>query len=488
MWQLKSKIAKIKYLKLAGPEAISLLLIVGMVALFFYALPNLPSQAPLLYTLPWGPAQLVNVYLLLILPGLGLILVIFNLGIRSLNREISWLSLAVNILLAISLVKIISSVSPLWPRFFFNFKNIFLPLSVAAIVTWLISGPLIKTAKKLGIIDDPAVHKHPGMLLTKAVPRAGAVAFTISFLIVMLALVPLDEVPWGVVVAVALYTALGVFDDKFDNFFNPYARFGILALGAAIVALSGIGIKSFGTPFGPVGLDFLGVSLPWNLSDKTYLVTDAFTILWIVWVSNLLSWSNGIDGQFAGVAGITALFIALLSLRLIPIDPSQIQTTRIAAIAAGAILGMTPATWHPCKILWGFGATAVGLVLASLAIMSGSKVATASLVVLIPFLDALFTIARRIYHKKSPLWGDRGHLHHKLLDAGLSQPQIAVLYWAVTGILGIAAVFMTGQMQVLALTTLVIFATSVMVLINVKGNIKLPRQVVEALPFPKVKA
>jgi UDP-GlcNAc:undecaprenyl-phosphate GlcNAc-1-phosphate transferase len=473
--------------KIGWLEIISTGLIAGMVGLFFCALPNLPDKIALFYTLPWGPAQLANTYFLLALPIIGAIFFVFNLSLRSWAKEINTLSLIINLLLAIAMFKTISAISPLWPHFYFDLKNIIAPLLLAGFVTWLLARPTIYLAKKLKIMDDPTTHHHPGMLLTKPVPRAGAVAFFCSFFLVMFLIVPHDQIPWGIVGAALLYTVLGVIDDRFDNLFNPYARLTILVLGAGLVALSGVGIKSFSLPFGTISLDSWAIPLPGNANDVTYLLADLFTVFWIVWVSNLLSWSNGIDGQFAGVAGITALFIALLSLRLIPTDPNQIQTTRIAAIAAGAILGLVPVTWHPCKILWGFGATAVGLVLASLSIISGSKVATASLVVLIPFLDAIFTMARRIYHKKSPLWGDRGHLHHKLLDAGLNQPQVALLYWAATISLGVIAVFMTGKVQLLAIMTAGLGAVSLLVLINAKGRIKIPPLIKRALPSPKVK-
>ena len=473
-------------IKISPLDIINLVIIVSMIALIIYSFPNLPAQVPLFYTLPWGPSQLAQAEFLFILPAVGLLFVIFNLVIRDFSKEVSYLSLIVNLVCAWSLFKIISSVSPLWPHAYFDFKNIILPLLLAGILSWLISKPVLIMAKKLKIIDDPKTHNHPGMLLTKPTPRAGAVAFLVSFLGAMFLVVPLDQIPWGIVIGATLYTVLGVFDDRFDNFFNPYARFGILALGAIIVAVSGIGIKFIGTPWGTLRLDQWALFLPGG--DFTYLLTDIFTVVWIVWVSNLLSWSNGIDGQFAGVAGITALFISLLSLRLIPLDHTQIQTARIAAIAAGAIFGLVPLTWNPCKILWGFGATAVGLVLASLSIISGSKVAVATLVILIPFLDAIFTMVRRIYHKKSPLWGDRGHLHHKLLDAGLSQPQIALLYWGATITLGTMAVFMTGKIQVLAIMTAALGTVSLLLLTNVKGSIKIPRLLKKVLPSPKAKA
>lgn len=471
-------------IKITPPDVMSLVIILGMVALIFYSAPNLPAQVPIFYTLAWGGAELARFEFLFILPLIGLLFLLFNLAVRALAREVSYLTLIVSLICAWSLFRIISSVSPLWPHAYFDFKNIILPLLLAAGLSLIISRPLVTLARRLGIVDDPKTHHHPGMLLTKVTPRAGAVAFFISFLVAMFLIVPGDQIPWGIVIGAGLYTILGVVDDKFD--LNPYVRFSVLGLGALVVAVSGIGIKSFGLPVGSVQLDQLAINLP--LLGSTYVLADIFTIFWILWVSNLLSWSNGIDGQFAGVAGITALFISLLSLRLIPLDHNQIQTARIAAIAAGAAIGLVPVTWNPCKILWGFGATGLGLILASLSVISGSKVAVATLVIMIPFLDAIATIIRRLSLKKSPFWGDRGHLHHRLLDAGLTQPQIAILYWAATVLSGFVAVFMTGKIQILAIMTAVLATGSLLLLTNVRGSIKIPQLLKRALPSPRAKA
>jgi len=464
-------------------EALNFGLVITMVGLYFYTRPNLPTLVPFFYTLPWGLSQLAQNELLLLLPTLGLVFMAFNLALRNWAPEVKLLTLVVNLVLLWSIYRITAAVSPVWPHAYLDFKNIIGPAVLAATLSWLFSKPIIRFTKWLKVIDDPATHHHPGMLLTKPVPRGGALVFLLSFVLAILIIVPLNQIPVGIVAGAIIYTILGILDDKFD--LNPYVRFGILAGGATIVAVSGVGITFFATPFGIARLDTLAMNIPF-LNDHTFILTDIFTIFWILWVSNLLSWSNGIDGQFSGVAGITALFIALLSLRLIPGDHSQIQTTRIAAIAAGAALGMTPATWHPCKILWGFGATAVGLVLASLSVISGSKVATATLVVLIPFLDAIATIIRRLSLKKSPFWGDRGHLHHRLLDAGLKQPQIAIVYWIATFILGVAAVFTSGRIQTLAVMTLVLAVAALLILTNLKGRLKIPRLLKRMLPNPTV--
>jgi len=60
-------------------------------------------------------------------------------------------------------------------------------------------------------------------------------------------------------------------------------------------------------------------------------------------------------------------------------------------------------------------------------------------VLAVPLIDTGFTMGRRILTGHSPFWGDRGHLHHKLLDAGLSKRSVAFFYWAITAMLGIFA-------------------------------------------------
>ena len=80
-----------------------------------------------------------------------------------------------------------------------------------------------------------------------------------------------------------------------------------------------------------------------------------------------------------------------------------------------------------------------GYLLAVLSILSTTKVGALMVVLGIPLIDTGYTIVRRVINGKSPVWGDRGHLHHRLLDAGLSKRQVSYFYWGVTGILGFLA-------------------------------------------------
>jgi UDP-GlcNAc:undecaprenyl-phosphate GlcNAc-1-phosphate transferase len=150
--------------------------------------------------------------------------------------------------------------------------------------------------------------------------------------------------------------------------------------------------------------------------------------------------AKGVDGQLSGVIPIAALTIAFLSLRFIG-DSSQWPVIILAGITAGAYLGFLP--WHiyPQKIMPGYGgAVLAGYLLGILSILSTAKVGTLMVVLGIPLIDTGYTIVRRIFSGKSPVWGDTGHLHHRLLSIGLSKAQVAVFYWILTGVLAVVAV------------------------------------------------
>ena len=152
--------------------------------------------------------------------------------------------------------------------------------------------------------------------------------------------------------------------------------------------------------------------------------------------------AKGIDGQLPGVAAIAAITIAALSLKF-SADITQWPVIILAAITAGAFLGFLPWNFYPQKIMPGYsGSILAGYLLAILSILSTTKVGTLMVVLGIPLVDTGYTIVRRIMAGESPVWGDRKHLHHKLLDAGLSKKQVVYLYWASTALLGVLALYL----------------------------------------------
>jgi UDP-GlcNAc:undecaprenyl-phosphate GlcNAc-1-phosphate transferase len=322
-----------------------------------------------------------------------------------------------------------------------NLANlVFLPAAIAGLIACLATPVVIFFSKKLGIIDDPATHKHPSVIHTRPTPRGGGLAIFLAVAVTALIFLPLDKHLRGILAGSAIIALMGFLDDRHN--LNPYLRLGVGFLAAGAVVAAGIGISFISNPLGGI-IDLSQPQIAFSLfgsSHSIWILSDLFAIFWITFMMNMLNMgAKGIDGQLTGVVAIAAATIAALSLKF-SADITQWPVIILASITAGAFLGFLP--WHiyPQKIMPGYGgATLAGFLLAVLAILSTTKVGVLVVVLGVPLVDTGYTIVRRMLAGKSPVWGDRGHLHHRLLDAGWSKPKVAAFYWAITGILGIIA-------------------------------------------------
>ncbi|MBU4381178.1 undecaprenyl/decaprenyl-phosphate alpha-N-acetylglucosaminyl 1-phosphate transferase [Candidatus Parcubacteria bacterium] len=411
----------------------------------------LPPVIGIFFNRPWGTAQLGYPKDLLYILGGGAMFLFVNFLLYQyfshrrkgdLAHAISIFSLVVIFIHSLFLTNIVFKSST--KIFYLNLESLrlIIPWLISFVATYLVSKKVVSLAKKYGFMEDPSKYAHPSAILTKATPRAGALAFTLVFIMSVLVFCGITKANLGIILGVAILTILGLADDK-KKYINPKARLALQFVAAGVVVAAGIGISYIGNPFGAtIMLDKVVIPIQFLGEHKLILFADIFALIWIVFLSNAVSWSNGIDGQFAGFSGITALVIALASLKTAigDNDPTQMNVARLAIITSGCAFGMTAVTWYPQKILWGFGATAVGLVIGALSILSLSKVYIVALVLAIPLFDAIVTGVRRILQKKSPFGGDRGHLHHRLIDLGWSKPKVAMFYWLATAILGLFAV------------------------------------------------
>ncbi len=307
-----------------------------------------------------------------------------------------------------------------------TFEILITPLFLSFVISYFITPMIIKYSKYLKIIDDPKKNKHPKVIHTVATPRGGGIPIIISILIVSIIYIPIDKHLIGILAGALVISLMGYLDDRYN--LNPYIRI-ILGFIAAIIPIStGIGISFLSNPFGGI----IDLSNP--------LVSDLFALLWIVFMMNMLNMgAKGVDGQLTGVTIISALTIAALSFYY-SADITQWPVILLTSITAGAYLGFFP--WHkyPQKIMPGYGgSTLAGYMLAIASILSTTKVGTLIVVLGIPLIDTGYVVLRRILSGKSPVWGDRGHFHHKLLDSGLSKKQVSEIYWSLTAIFGILA-------------------------------------------------
>ena len=315
---------------------------------------------------------------------------------------------------------------------------------VAAAIALLVTPVIRRLAGSLRIIDHPDQRKtHESPL-----PRGGGLAVVVAFLVVGGGLVvfgsifpgmpgrrdiePINLV--GLFGGAALAALIGAIDDRFD-LRARWQLSGQIGL-AAFAVLTGISVAYIGNPFGTDNLQFAAP------------VGIAFTVVWIVGMINSLNFIDGLDGLSTGIALIAAVTLGLLSLS------DQVNQPLVAVLCfalAGGLLGFLRWNFHPAVIFQGTaGVMFLGYVLAVLAILGSAKVVVALLVLAVPIIDTFWVIVRRVSSGRSPFSPDRGHIHHRLLDLGLSHRSTVLLIYAVCATLGLMSLFVSSATGVFA--------------------------------------
>lgn len=343
---------------------------------------------------------------------------------------------------------------------------ILLPLLISSLAAFLFTPIVIRLAPKLGVLDDPQKRNHPASIHTRPTPRGGGIALFLAIVLGSAIFLPFDQRLIGILLGAAIVVGIGYLDDRRN--YSPYVRLVAQFLAAGVVILSGIGIAFVSNPIGGI-IDISQPRIALDVLGETkhlWILSAMFGFMWIVALMNAVSWSSGVDGQLSGFVVISALVIALLSLRFSG-DITQWPVTILAAIVAGSFLGFLP--WHiyPQKIMPGFsGATLAGFMLAVLSILSTTKVGTLVIVLAIPLADAGYSILRRILAGKLPIWGDRKHLHHRLLDVGWSKSKIAFFYWVASAIFGLLALYLNTKAKFYTIVGVVLFVGLLLLWLN----------------------
>ena len=331
---------------------------------------------------------------------------------------------------------------------------------VAAALVSLALTPLVRrAAHRVDAIDHPdarRVNKIP-------VPRGGGVAVAGAFLLVLLALLaiqatsgiwaPFQAPPDSAIAALIVGGIVAVFLGLLDDRYNLRARWQLAGqlLVAVIPVALGISVGFIANPFGPGVIRFEGI------------FAALFVIVWILGMINSINFIDGLDGLSSGVALIAAVILAIISATSTSRDP----VVAIFCLAlAGALLGFLRWNFHPATIFIGTsGVMFVGYSLAILSILGSAKVAVALLVLGVPIIDTFYIIVRRVSTGRSPFSADRGHIHHRLLDLGLSHTQTVLLIYAICAGLGALSLLLSGTGQLYAfLGAFLVFGVAILVL------------------------
>ncbi len=346
---------------------------------------------------------------------------------------------------------------------FFPLLKIFL---FTALVSFFTTPLVIRLYSRFHWLDDPKITKRRKNTHTYPVPRGGGISLFLAVFLASLIFLNLDKHLLGILAGALVILAMGVLDDIFD--LNPYLRLIGGFLAALCVVGAGIGIPFITNPFNGI-VKLNQPQIPIFILGKwrtIWVLADLFALFWINWCMNFVNWSKGLDGQLPGIVVVAALTISILSLRF-SADITQWPVIILALITAGAYFGFLPWNFYPQKIMPGYGGGALaGYLLAVLTILSTTKVGTAMMVLGVPLIDAVYALLRRLKKGKSPVWGDRGHLHHKLLDLGWGKRRVAVFYWLITAFLGLLALKLNAQAKFYTIILLAVCFAGVVLWLN----------------------
>lgn len=331
-------------------------------------------------------------------------------------------------------------------------REYLLTMFVAAVVTYIATPLVRRLAFRVGAVSeirDRDVHAVP-------TPRMGGLGMYLGLLAALLlaSQLPLlhgvfttSTSGMGLLVGASMLVLLGIADDIWN--LDAVTKLVGQVLAGGIMA-------------------WLGVSLIWIPIGSSIIVLDPvtsilLTVFIVVLSVNAVNFVDGLDGLAAGIVGIGALAFFMYTY-LLSVTQGFDRAT-FPALVSAALVGMTggflPHNFFPARLFMGdTGSMLLGLLLASStitltgtvnpdAIDASSTGSTLAIflpillpiaVILIPALDLLLAVVRRVSKGRSPFSPDKQHLHHRLLQRGHSQRRAVFLMYSFTALVSFTVV------------------------------------------------
>ena len=317
---------------------------------------------------------------------------------------------------------------------------------IALILTLFLTPMAGRIATALGAIDIPddkrRVHQKP-------TPRMGGLAIYAAFLLTLFC-VPFLQNEIGqrfnanprwylsIVLATTVVFLLGVYDDLRGS--SAWLKLAVQVLAAVMLQYFGFGIELVSLPF--LGENF--VPPMW--------VGVVLTIVWVVIITNAFNLVDGIDGLAAGIS-----VFALLSILFTAVAAGNFDIGLLAVILLGAVIGFLYFNFYPASIFLGdSGALTLGFMVAVLSLIGAQKGTTTIAIAIplvsfgLPVVEVFLSLLRRFVGGKPLMQSDRGHIHHRLLDHGLSVRQAAILLYGVCGVFCLFGILLLSPRRSLA--------------------------------------
>jgi len=308
-----------------------------------------------------------------------------------------------------------------------------LALPFSFILTWFVRNVAMGRGWVAPPIQERDLHEVP-------LPRLGGVPIYLSFLAaVSVAFLASLHFPalapdlsirtlLTVLVPATLVFLLGLYDDIHSV--GPYTKFAVQGVAAIMLFAGGLRILDLPVLFGARHLAWY-IGLP-------------ITVLWVLGITNAFNLIDGLDGLAAGSALFSTFIVFVVA-----ISSGSLLVSLLTIALAGAILGFLRFNFNPATIFLGdSGSLFIGFMLSALALEGAQKAPTAIAVAIpvvsfgLPILETTLSVLRRLISGRPLFTADREHIHHKLLQQGLSPRQVVIALYAVSAIFAVLSLFL----------------------------------------------
>ena len=301
-------------------------------------------------------------------------------------------------------------------------------LSLAIFLSMLLMPITSRLAQKIGAIDIPKLRS----IHTTPKPRMGGIAISISFVIICLIFLPVNAFFIAFLTGLIAIVITGAIDDIME--ISPGWKFlGQFLSATLFVYLSGMQVEYIGDILS-IGDIELG---------KTSVI---FTVFLLVGIINAINFADGLDSLAGGISVIALVFLGYFAWS---VDREWLMIIAISLI--GAIIGFLRHNSYPTRVFMGDSGSmmlgyVLGVMLVSLSHTAPQLPLSAlAMVIALPLFDTLSVMTWRISSKNSPFLSDRTHLHHRLIDIGLSHPTVVSVIYLAMFAFGLLAIMLQSK-------------------------------------------
>jgi len=353
----------------------------------------------------------------------------------------------------------------------------YLPLFLGGAVLALILTPIIgQIALKHDITYKPGVKKNhkdfdnPEKALHEGItPALGGLAIAIPVILAMSFFFKLDSFTIPIIIAFLILVIGSTLDDILNLPAKVQLAYQILAALIIAISVINLGNSAFiGINFNLATWDFSLLGLQLSLAFPG----DIILFFWILVCINAVKWTAGSPGIIEANSLTIFALIFVIAVRY-----ESIFSSTLSIVAAGALLVFLVFAFPPQKIMSGStGKTIYGFLICILAIVADAKFSTTLMLILVPVIDFIYVILKRLIAYKPKSFSellrinDTSHLHHQLLKLNLTRGQIVLIEMVITLLIGSLAVLSTGAIRYFALILGAALGIAFIVIANIRAS------------------